>query len=179
MSGHTVAVHLDTYEEEMCDHQRMRLGEAEAWERVEAARHAVLGTVHSDRGVDLVPVVFAIDEAHLLFIPVDTVKAKVSTRLQRIDNLRNDPRCTVLVEAYDDDWSRLWWVRINGHGAEASAADTERFVPLLADRYPQYRDSASVVGGVVVRTVNVAGWSARDLTGAPAVRWSQSSDTLR
>jgi hypothetical protein len=66
----------------------------------------------------------------------------------------------LLVEAYDDDWSRLWWVRINGKGAEASAADAERFVPLLADRYPQYADPASVVGGVVVRPVDVIGWAA-------------------
>jgi hypothetical protein len=66
----------------------------------------------------------------------------------------------LLVEAYDDDWSRLWWVRINGTGAEASDADAELFVPLLADRYPQYADPASVVGGVVVRPVDVTGWAA-------------------
>ena len=141
-------------------HHPMRMTESGAWERVEAARHAVLGTLHPDRGVDLVPVVFAIDEDHTLFIPIDTVKTKTSTRLQRIDNLRNDPRCTLLVEAYEDDWSRLWWVRINGRGVEASAADAERFVPLLADRYPQYADPASVVGGLVVRPVDVTGWAA-------------------
>jgi len=150
---------------------------SEAWEHVSEARHGVLGTLHPDRGVDLVPVVYAIDDDHTIFIPVDTVKAKASTRLQRIDNLRGDPRCTLLVEAYDDDWSRLWWVRINGEGAQASAADAELFVPLLVDRYPQYNDPASVVGGVVVRPVDVTGWSARKVGDHGSPRGDPRYDT--
>ena len=138
----------------------MAMSEIEAWERVGAAAHGVLGTIHPERGVDLVPVVYAIDERPTLFVPTDTVKAKTTTRLQRLENLSKDPRCTLLVEDYDHDWSRLWWVRINGRGIEASAEEVERFLPLLADRYPQYADPSTVVGGIVIRPDDVTGWAA-------------------
>jgi PPOX class probable F420-dependent enzyme len=93
-------------------------------------------------------------------MPIDAVKAKTSTRLQRLENIRRDPRCTLLVDAYDNDWSRLWWVRINGEGAEAGADDLGRFVSLLANRYPQYADPASIVGGIVIKPFDVTGWTA-------------------
>lgn len=134
--------------------------EEEAWERVAGARHAVLGTLHGERGVDLVPVVYAVADDHTVFIPIDVVKPKTTTRLQRVENIRLDPRCTLLVESYDDDWSRLWWVRINGEGREASLDDLQRFASLLADRYEQYLDPVVIAGGIVVTPVDIAGWAA-------------------
>lgn len=93
----------------------MRLDEAEAMERLVQHDHGVLCTLHPVRGVDAVPVVFAVVEGHL-GIPVDTVKPKSSTRLQRERNLATDPRATLLVEHWDrDDWSMLWWVRAELH----------------------------------------------------------------
>jgi PPOX class probable F420-dependent enzyme len=138
----------------------MQMSEAESWERVTGAMHGVFGTVHADRGVDLVPVVYAVADDHTIFIPVDTVKPKTSTRLQRLENIRSDPRATLLVDAYDADWSRLWWVRVNGEGTEATADDLGRFSSLLADRYPQYADPVSIVGGIVLRPLAVTGWTA-------------------
>lgn len=116
--------------------------------------------MHAERGVDLVPVVYAVDDDHTIFIPIDTVKAKTSTRLQRLENIRSDPRVTLLVDAYDADWSRLWWVRINGEGTEATTDDLGRFASLLADRYPQYTDAVSIVGGIVLKPLEVTGWTA-------------------
>lgn len=138
----------------------MRLSEPQAWDRVTTSRSGVLGTVHPQRGVDLVPVVYAVADDRTIFVPVDTVKAKTTTRLQRLDNLANDPRCTLLVDSYDDDWSRLWWVRVSGEGTEASADEVERFAGPLADRYPQYADPDAVTGGIVVIPVAVNGWAA-------------------
>jgi PPOX class probable F420-dependent enzyme len=138
----------------------MELSTSDAWERVIESRHGVLGTMHPERGVDLVPVVYAVADNHTIFLPIDTVKAKTSTRLQRLDNIRSDPRATLLVDAYDDDWTRLWWVRLNGEGTEATADDSGRFASLLADRYPEYTDAASIVGGIVLRPLAVTGWAA-------------------
>ena len=143
----------------------MQLDETTAWERLRASDHGVLGTVHAERGIDLVPVVFAIDDNRRVFVPIDRVKAKTTTRLQRLENLAADSRCTLLAEHYDRiDWSRLWWVRLNGIGREASPADLALFRPLLAARYRQYADPAVVVGGLVIEDAKVIGWIAHEST---------------
>jgi PPOX class probable F420-dependent enzyme len=134
----------------------VRLGGDEAWERVTASDHGVLGTVHPERGVDLVPVVYTVAD-HTIVIPVDTVKPKETTRLQRLENIAQDPRCTLLVDHYDDDWSRLWWVRVSGVGREASA---DAIWPVVRGRFPAYAEEASVATGIVLTPVEVTGWAA-------------------
>lgn len=116
------------------------------------------------------PVVFAVDEDDCVGVPVDLVKPKASTRLQRERNLEADPRATLLVEHWDpDDWSRLWWVRAElrwepnpSPGREAALA------ALLARRFPQYRDQP-FVRVLVLRLEGVTGWAAREdsAPGAP------------
>lgn len=132
----------------------MRLGEEEAWRRVRDSDHGVLGSVHPERGVDLVPVVYAVTSDGVV-IPVDTVKPKETTRLQRLDNIAHDPRCTLLVEHYDDDWSQLWWVRISGEGHEADVAEVW---PAVRERFPQYADQASIAGGILLTPCRITGW---------------------
>lgn len=137
----------------------MRLPDDEALARLAAHDHGVLATVHTDRGVDLVPVAFAVD-AGFVGVPVDTVKPKASLRLQRERNLAADPRATLLVEQWDrDDWSQLWWVRASllwaGDDPGREAVLAER----LAARYPQYRD-LPFARVLVLRIVAVSGWSA-------------------
>jgi len=139
----------------------MRLAEDEARARLVAADHAILCTVHAERGVDAVPVAFALDDDGFVGVPVDLVKPKASLRLQRERNLEADSRATLLVERWDsDDWSRLWWVRAElrwqGHADNARAAD---LAALLAGRYPQYRDQP-FARVVVLRIVGVTGWAA-------------------
>lgn len=138
----------------------MRISESEAWSRVVTARHGVLGTRNEARGVDLVPVVYVTDGDRRIFIPIDTIKAKTTTRLQRLENLSHDPRCTLLVEHYDDDWSRLWWVRVAGTGAEADSATLDHNLPLLADRYPQYAKPGAIESGIAMTPSTILGWRA-------------------
>ena len=138
----------------------MRMNTTEAWRRVERARHGILGTRHEVRGVDLIPVVYATGGDRRIFIPIDTIKSKTTSRLQRLENLNRDPRCTLLVECYDDDWSRLWWVRTSGTGAEARSEDVTHFLSLLARRYPQYADPGSIESGIVVTPSAIVGWRA-------------------
>lgn len=93
--------------------------------------------------------------------PVDRVKPKASTHLQRERNLAADPRATLLVEHWDrDDWSRLWWVRAElvaePDGPAPRAADLAH---QLADRYVQYADEP-FERVLVLRIVRLTGWSA-------------------
>jgi PPOX class probable F420-dependent enzyme len=127
-------------------------------ERLQAADHGVLATLHAVRGVDAVPVVFAMQSRRIL-IPVDTVKPKRSTALQRIRNLEADPRCALLVEHYSADWDQLWWVRAHGR---AEIRDVNPSVlEALAFRHPRYRVAGSIVSVVTLTLESVTGWTAR------------------
>jgi hypothetical protein len=138
----------------------MRLAEAEAWTRLAAHDHGILGTVHAERGVDAVPVAYVVDEAGYVGVPVDRVKPKASTRLQRERNLEADPRATLLVEQWDrDDWSRLWWVRAELRWQRDAGGREADLATALAERYPQYRDQP-FARVVVLRIVGVTGWAA-------------------
>jgi PPOX class probable F420-dependent enzyme len=138
----------------------MRLAEDEARARLAAHDHGILCTVHVERGVDAVPVVYVIDDDGHVGVPIDLVKPKASLQLQRERNLEADPRATLLVEHWDAaDWSRLWWVRVelrwqSDHDANR-AAD---LAATLAERYPQYRDQP-FARMLILRVVAVTGWS--------------------
>jgi hypothetical protein len=139
----------------------MRLTATEARARLGAHDHGVLCTVHPERGVDAVPVVYAVDEDGFVGVPVDRVKPKSSSRLQRERNLEADPRAALLVEHWDrGDWSRLWWVRAEmrwqGDARAGLAAD---LADRLARAYPQYRDRP-FARVLVLRVVGVTGWAA-------------------
>ena len=138
----------------------MQLHEDDAWKRVRTARHGVLGTVHPQRGIDLVPVVYAVTPDRRILIPVDTVKSKSTARLRRLVNIEFDPRCTLLVEHFDDDWSELWWVRIHGLAEIVDEPDLDDLSSLLGTKYPQYGAAGSVVGGISVIPSEVTTWAA-------------------
>ncbi len=141
----------------------MRLTEGEARARLVAHDHGILCTVHGERGVDAVPVVYAVDEDGYVGLPVDRVKPKSAGRLQRERNLEADPRAALLAEHWDrDDWSRLWWARAELRW-QGDAADHRipALAAQLAARYPQYGDRP-FARVLVARIVGVTGWAAAD-----------------
>jgi PPOX class probable F420-dependent enzyme len=127
------------------------------WERLGTAGHGVLGTVHARRGVDAVPVVFVVDDRRVV-LPIDTVKPKSGHPLQRLRNLAADERGVLLVDHYDHDWARLWWVRVHGPAREAEVTPTQQ--RLLAASFPAYGRSGAVPSVIVLEPSVVTGWSA-------------------
>lgn len=107
------------------------------------------------------PVAYAVDDDGYVGVPVDRVKPKSSSRLQRERNLEADPRAALLVEHWDrGDWSRLWWVRAELRWLDdAGAARTADLAVRLARAYPQYRDQP-FTRVLVLRVVGVSGWAA-------------------
>lgn len=138
----------------------MRLAEDEARARLAAHDHGILCTVHPERGVDAVPVAYAVDDDGYVGVPIDRVKPKASSRLQRERNLETDPRGTLLVEHWDsDDWSQLWWVRAELRFESDAAGRAAALAARLAERYPQYRDQP-FDRVLLLRIVGVTGWAA-------------------
>lgn len=119
---------------------------------------ARLGTVTAEGHPHLVPCCFALDGG-VLYTGVDGVKAKTTRALRRLDNIRLRPAVTVLVDHYDDDWSALWWIRMDGHAriVDPASPDERTALRLLAEKYEQYRDGP-VLGPVI--SVEITRWLA-------------------
>lgn len=128
-------------------------------ETVRVARVARLATVRPDGRPHAVPVTFAVVDDVLSFAIDD--KPKRSTALQRLRNIEHQPRVCLLVDAYADDWSTLWWVRLDG---VAKVVEDERerarlLAPLIA-KYEQYRAAPPSGPVVAVRIETTTIWSA-------------------
>jgi PPOX class probable F420-dependent enzyme len=101
----------------------------------EDCRVAHLATVDPRGRPHVVPICFAL-EGGILYTAVDE-KPKRTRQLQRLRNIAANPQVEVLIDHYEDDWTRLWWVRLRGR---ARIGDDAHAVDLLAAKYPQYRD---------------------------------------
>src|SRR3954454_20211872 len=101
----------------------MRIVDDQARALFASARVARLATVDPQSGGHLVPLVFAVD-GDRIFSPVDA-KPKRTAALRRLANVRADPRVSLLVDHYVDDWTKLWWVRTDGVGRVVAASDPE------------------------------------------------------
>ncbi len=104
---------------------------------VAGARVARLATVDDSGQPHLVPICFVLLD-DVLYSAVDH-KPKRGATLRRIANLEATGRASVLADEYDEDWSRLWWVRLDGPGrVVGSAGERERALDALSRKYPQY-----------------------------------------
>jgi PPOX class probable F420-dependent enzyme len=109
---------------------------AEARRRLIVAPVGHLATVARDGRPHVVPFCFAV-EGDTLHSAVDH-KPKTTTQLRRLDDIAIHPEVTVLVDHYDADWSRLWWVMVRGHAVVVD--DDELGRAALTAKYPQYRE---------------------------------------
>ena len=115
--------------------------------RVGEARSGVLSTVTAEGRPHAVPCCFVL-EGEVVYSAVDA-KPKSTLALRRLDNLAANPEACLLVDCYDDDWSKLWWVRVDCAGRVLTDGDErDRALDLLAAKYPQYR-SARPPGPVI------------------------------
>ena len=127
--------------------------------RLTAARVARLATTDLDGRAHLVPIVFAL-AGETLYSAVDR-KPKRSSTLRRVENARVRPDVTVLVDHYEDDWRRLWWIRLRGRARVLDEGEErEHALALLAEKYPQYRSEPPDGPVLAVDITEVRAWSA-------------------
>ena len=120
------------------------------------ARASVARLATVDRAGDphLVPVCFALDQSTDTIYSAVDAKPKSTPDLKRLRNIAGHHRVTMLVDHYEDDWTKVWWVRIDGTaivhdtGTEAHA----RGRTLLSDKYTQYADAPGLLGRMIVVT---------------------------
>ena len=126
---------------------------------IDAHPVARLATADAAAAPHVVPICFVV-LGDTLYLTIDEKPKQDARRLKRLRNIAENDQVAVIVDRYDDDWSRLGWVMLRGSaeiietGAEHAAAQAA-----LKARYPQYR--AMELGGlpvIAVRIARVAHW---------------------
>ena len=102
-----------------------------------SARVARLALLDESDRPRALPVTFAAWEG-ALWTAVDQ-KPKRSREPARVRRLRRRPEASLLVDVYDDDWSRLAWVELRGRVAVLGVHDEPGALAALAAKYEQYR----------------------------------------
>ena len=113
--------------------------QAPAWavEMLATARVGRLATVDRAGQPLVVPVCIAL-VADRLYWAVDD-KPKQTRRVRRLRNIGDNPRVSLVVDEWDEDWRRLRWVIVEGHAAEVTEpTERARGLDALVAKYPQY-----------------------------------------
>lgn len=128
--------------------------------RVEQARVGRLATITAEGDPHIVPVCFALT-GDTLVTSVDD-KPKSTTALKRLDNVRARGRASLLVDHWSEDWTALWWVRIDGSARVVDAQpDLDVALGPLEKKYrDQYGIHPPQGPAIVVRVERWRGWSA-------------------
>jgi PPOX class probable F420-dependent enzyme len=132
---------------------------SDAWSRVYDARVGRLATSGTSAAPDVVPCCFAIDEL-VAYSAVDD-KPKRTQRLARLDAVDRTGWATLLVDSYQEDWQRLWWIRVRGPAAVVEDGEQhDRAVRLLLAKYPQYRTHRLEGPIILLRLLHWRTWAA-------------------
>jgi PPOX class probable F420-dependent enzyme len=133
---------------------------------------ARLATLDRGSAPRVVPIVFAW-HAERIWSPIDA-KPKRSgdpRALRRVADVLRDPRVCLLLDHWDADWSRLWWLRLDGEaevvsaGAAASDRRLEAAAEALRAKYPQYAEVPVFLGratALAIRVVGERSWCASE-----------------
>ncbi len=135
----------------------MRLTESEARFLLASVPVLRLATVDGAGRPHLVPTTFAVD-GDRIHMAVDQ-KPKSTRSLRRLENVEANPHVAVLADHYEDDWHRLWWVRVDGEAeVRHDAAVTTQVIELLVRRYPQYQQDPPRGPVISITATRWTGW---------------------
>ncbi len=137
------------------------MNRTEALDRIRSARVGRMATVTPQLRPHVVPFVFAVvdeGERAVIYWAVDQ-KQKRSPSLLRVRNIEANPAVELVVDGYEEEWSKLWWVRCSGSGSVV-VSDDERSVALtaLTYKYPQYADSPPTAAVIAIDVERLTWW---------------------
>jgi PPOX class probable F420-dependent enzyme len=123
-----------------------------------AARVARLATADATGAPHVVPVCFVLTDEGAVWTPIDA-KPKSTRRLRRVRNLAENPRASLLVDHYEEDWRELRWIAVHGRGDLVTGEAAAPALRALRAKYPQYAEVE--VGLEAIRLVpeRIAVWA--------------------
>jgi PPOX class probable F420-dependent enzyme len=102
---------------------------------LESARVARLGLLDDEDLPRVLPITFALHDG-AVWSAIDQ-KPKRAGEPARVRRLRRRPEAALLVDSYEEDWSRLRWVELRGR---VSVEPLGPALEALVGKYPQYVD---------------------------------------
>lgn len=110
-------------------------------------RVARLATVDSDGAPSQVPICYALigdAESRIVSVLDEKPKGVPDAELARVRNIRRDPRVSLIVDHYEEDWSKLAFVKIRGRAEIVEPGERHHASAIagLREKYPQYRSMA-------------------------------------
>src|SRR5438067_10105439 len=128
---------------------------------IQMQRVARLATADADGHPHVVPVCYAFDGLRF-YTPLDEKPKRVTEQqLRRVRNIEARPEAMLLIDQYDDDWSRLGYVLVHGHAGLLQPEDSlhAHALVLLRERYVQYRSMVLEKHSVIIITPDsVTSW---------------------
>ena len=135
------------------------MNEARCRAHLAAARVGRLATVRPDGRPHVVVCCYAV-ERDRVWTAIDA-KPKSGAPLQRVENIRANPQASLLVDHYEEDWDRLWWVRVDGAAAVLEDGnEEERAMAALSAKYEQYAQARPPGPVIAIAIQRITGWSA-------------------
>ena len=120
---------------------------------INTVRIARLATADARGTPHLIPVCFAYDGVHFYSVLDGKPKRASLMRLKRVRNIVANPRAALVLDHYEEEWDRLWYVLVTGaamilqDGLEHSQA-----IDLLKNKYDQYR-SMDIDGNPLIKII--------------------------
>ena len=144
---------------------------------IQAERVARLATAGAQGPPHLIPICFTYNGEHFYSVLDQKPKRTGLTDLKRVRNILSNPGVALVLDHYEEDWARLWYVLVRGtarliyHGGQ-DGEEQQRAIALLRQKYPQYRDMDIDQNPVIkisparITSWGKVPWSGQKLTGS-------------
>lgn len=128
-------------------------------EFLERQRLAHFASADASGQPHVVPICYAV-VAQCLYFSIDEKPKRTSAGLRRIRNIQSNPKVSIIVDHYEEDWSRLGWVMLNGNAEVLDTGDEHaRAQKRLVQRYHQLGAmNISNLPVVATRIQSVSSW---------------------
>ncbi len=129
---------------------------------IKGAKVARLATVDQKSYLYVVPVVFVFHE-NLFFIPLDEKTKTVNPKkLKRVKNIEKNPNVTLLIDKYQNDWKKLFFLMIHGKATVIDGKNSklmDKIHKLLISKYPQYKKIGTGNSCITIYPTKVTLWN--------------------
>jgi len=129
---------------------------------IKVAKVARLATVDQKSYPYVVPVVFVFHE-NSFFIPLDEkIKTVNPRKLKRVKNIEKNSNVTLLIDKYQNDWKKLFFLMIHGKATVIDGKNIklmDKIHKLLILKYPQYKKIGIGNSCITIKPTKVTFWN--------------------